>query len=349
MATIYYDKDASLEPLRGKTVAVIGYGSQGHAHAQNLRDSGVSVVVGLYRGSPSWAKAEGDGFRVATVGDAAAKADLVAMLAPDHVQRSIYEQEIGPALRPGATLLFAHGFNIHFGQIVPAPTVDVAMIAPKAPGHRMRELFVEGVGVPGLLAVHQNVTGHAKETALAYGRAVGCTKAGVIETTFKEETETDLFGEQTVLCGGISSLIKTGFDILVEAGYQPEIAYFECLNEMKLIVDLMYEGGLSYMRYSVSDTAEYGDYVSGKRVIDVRVRQTKRDVLAEVRDGSFAKRWIAEARRGAPELLATRAKEQDSQIERVGRSLRAMMPWLPKREFGQTAAPAPKREPAAVA
>src|SRR5256712_11800106 len=226
MATIFYDKDASLEPLRGKTVAVIGYGSQGHAHAQTLRDNGVSVVVGLYGGSASWAKAEADGFRVAAVSEAAQQADVVVMLAPDHVQRGIYENEIGPALRPGATLLFAHGFNIHFGQIVPAPTVDVAMIAPKAPGHRMRELFVEGVGVPGLLAVHQNVTGHAKETALAYGLAGGCTKAGVIETTFKEETETDLFGEQTVLCGGNSRPIKTGLDILVGASYQAGVAYF---------------------------------------------------------------------------------------------------------------------------
>ncbi len=331
MATIYYDKDASLEPLRGKTVAVIGYGSQGHAHAQNLRDSGVSVVVGLYRGSPSWAKAEGDGFRVATVGDAAAKADLVAMLAPDHVQRSIYEQEIGPALRPGAALLFAHGFNIHFGQIVPAPTVDVAMIAPKAPGHRMRELFVEGVGVPGLLAVHQNVTGHAKETALAYGRAVGCTKAGVIETTFKEETETDLFGEQTVLCGGISSLIKTGFDILVEAGYQPEIAYFECLHEMKLIVDLMYEGGLSYMRYSVSDTAEYGDYSRGHRVISDRVRAEMKRILREVQDGTFAREWVSENQAGRPNFKEQRKQEQAHPIEEVGRRLRAMMPWLSRK------------------
>jgi len=302
MATIYYDKDASLEPLRGKTVAVIGYGSQGHAHAQNLRDSGVSVVVGLYRGSPSWAKAEGDGFRVATVGDAAAKADLVAMLAPDHVQRSI-----------------------------PAPTVDVAMIAPKAPGHRMRELFVEGVGVPGLLAVHQNVTGHAKETALAYGRAVGCTKAGVIETTFKEETETDLFGEQTVLCGGISSLIKTGFDILVEAGYQPEIAYFECLHEMKLIVDLMYEGGLSYMRYSVSDTAEYGDYSRGHRVISDRVRAEMKRILGEVQDGTFAREWVSENQAGRPNFKEQRKQEQAHPIEEVGRRLRAMMPWLSRK------------------
>src|SRR5438552_1986384 len=345
MATIYYDKDASLEPLRGKTVAVIGYGSQGHAHAQNLRDSGVSVVVGLYRGSPSWAKAEGDGFRVATVGDAAAKADLVAMLAPDHVQRSIYEQEIGPVLRPGATLLFAHGFNIHFGQIVPAPTVDVAMIAPKAPGHRMRELFVEGVGVPGLLAVHQNVTGHAKETALAYGRAVGCTKAGVIETTFKEETETDLFGEQTVLCGGISSLIKTGFDILVEAGYQPEIAYFECLHEMKLIVDLMYEGGLSYMRYSVSDTAEYGDYSRGHRVISDRVRAEMKRILGEVQDGTFAREWVSENQAGRPNFKEQRKQEQAHPIEEVGRRLRAMMPRRSGRRNGRACTPLSPHRP----
>src|SRR2546426_258981 len=335
MATIFYDKDASLEPLRGKTVAVIGYGSQGHAHAQNLRDSGVSVVVGLYRGSASWAKAEADGFRVATVGEAAQQADLVVMLAPDHVQRQIYENEIGPTLRSGNTLLFAHGFNIHFGQIVPAPTVDVVMIAPKAPGHRMRELFVEGVGVPGLLSVHQDVTGRAKETALAYARAVGCTKAGVIETTFKEETETDLFGEQTVLCGGISSLIKTGFDILVEAGYQPEIAYFECLHEMKLIVDLMYEGGLSYMRYSVSDTAEYGDYSRGHRVISDRVRAEMKRILREVQDGTFAREWVSENQAGRPNFKEQRKQEQAHRIEEVGHRLGAMTPCPSRKETKQ--------------
>ncbi len=331
MATIYYDKDASLDPLRGKTVAVTGYGSQGHAHAQNLRDNGVTVVVGLYQGSASWAKAEADGFRVATVAEAARQADLVAMLTPDHVQKTIYEKEIAPHLGAGDTLLFAHGFNIHFGQVVPAAAVDVVMVAPKAPGHRMRELFVEGVGVPGLLAVHQDPSGRAKATALAYARGVGCTKAGVIETTFKEETETDLFGEQTVLCGGISSLIKTGFEILVEAGYQPEIAYFECLHEMKLIVDLMYEGGLSYMRYSVSDTAEYGDYSRGHRVINDRVRAEMKRILREVQDGTFAREWVSENQAGRPNFKEQRQQEQAHRIEEVGRRLRAMMPWLSRK------------------
>ena len=349
MATIYYDADADPRALADKTIAVIGYGSQGHAHAQNLRDSGCAVFIGLAAGSKSWAAAERDGFDVREVADAARNADVIVILVPDPKHRAVYEK-IAPSLGRGRTLVVAHAFSVHFKEIEAAPDVDVVLIAPKAPGHRMRELFAEGKGVPALVAVHQDASGHAKRTALAYARAVGSTRAGVIETTFAEEVETDLFGEQTVLCGGISELVKAGFDTLVEAGYQPEIAYFECLNEMKLIVDLMYEGGLSYMRYSVSDTAEYGDYVSGKRVIDERVRQTMRDVLAEIKDGSFAKRWIAEARAGAPELLATRAKEQDSQIERVGRSLRAMMPWLPKREFGQPATPAtPTREPAAVA
>jgi ketol-acid reductoisomerase len=331
MATIYYDKDASPELLRGKKVAVIGYGSQGHAHAQNLRDSGVEVIVGLYTGSPSWTKAQTDGFRVATVAEATRGADLVAILTPDHLQRGIYEKDISPNLKPNGALLFAHGFNIHFGQVVPAPNVDVIMIAPKAPGHRMRELFVEGVGVPGLLAVHQNVTSRAKETALAYGRAVGCTKAGVIETTFKEETETDLFGEQTVLCGGISELIKAGYETLVEAGYQPEIAYFECLHEMKLIVDLMYEGGLSYMRYSVSDTAEYGDYSRGRRVISERVRAEMKRILREVQDGTFAREWVSENNAGRPNFMEQRKQEHAHPIEEVGRRLRAMMPWLSRK------------------
>ena len=349
MAKIYYDSDADPQALTGKTIAVIGYGSQGHAHAQNLRDSGCSVVIGLAAGSKSRASAERDGFTVLEVAEAAKGADIIVILAPDPTHRRVYEQ-IAPSLGRGKTILVAHAFSVHFKEIDASPDVDVVLIAPKAPGHRMRELFAEGKGVPALVAVHQDASGHAKRTALAYAQAVGSTRAGVIETTFAEEVETDLFGEQAVLCGGISELVKAGFETLVEAGYQPEIAYFECLNEMKLIVDLMYEGGLSYMRYSVSDTAEYGDYVSGKRVIDARVRQTMRDVLAEIKDGSFAKKWIAEARAGSPELLATRKREQDSQIERVGRSLRAMMPWLPKKEFGQPATPeATKREPAGVA
>lgn len=328
MATIYYDQDASLDPLRGHTVAVVGYGSQGHAHALNLKDSGVDVVVGLYRGSKSWAKAESDGLRVAAVADATKRADVVAILTPDHVQKAIYEQEVGPNLRSGGTLLFAHGFNIHFGQIQPAPAVDVIMIAPKSPGHRMRELFVDGASVPALLAIHQDATGHARTTALAYAKGIGCTKAGVIETTFREETETDLFGEQTVLCGGITELIKAGFEILVEAGYQPEIAYFECLNEMKLIVDLIYEGGFSYMRYSVSDTAEYGDYSRGRRVIDAHVRATMKHILEEVQDGTFAREWVLENQAGRPSFSARRRQEQAHPIEEVGRRLRAMMPWL---------------------
>jgi len=337
MVSIYYDQDASTEPLRGRTVAVIGYGSQGHAHALNLRDSGLEVIVGLYQGSGSWAKAEAEGLAVASVAEAARRADVVALLTPDHVQRTLYEHDIAPSLRPGRTLLFAHGFNIHYNQIQPAPDTDVVMVAPKAPGHRMRELFVEGSSVPALLAVHRDASGQAKATALAYARGIGCTKAGVIETTFREETETDLFGEQAVLCGGISKLIQTGFEILVEAGYQPEIAYFECLNEMKLIVDLLYEGGFAYMRYSVSDTAEYGDYSRGARVIDEHVRTTMRRILAEVQDGSFAREWVLENQAGRPAFMAQRTREAAHPIELVGRGLRAMMPWLRR--------PAARREP----
>jgi ketol-acid reductoisomerase len=328
MVSIYYDRDASPEPLRGRTVAVIGYGSQGHAHALNLRDSGIDVVVGLYQGSGSWAKADAEGLPVAPVAEAARRADVVALLTPDHVQSALYEREIAPALRPGRTLLFAHGFNIHYNQIRPAPDCDVVMVAPKAPGHRMRELFVEGSSVPALLAVHQDASGQAKAVALAYARGIGCTKAGVIETTFREETETDLFGEQAVLCGGISKLIQTGFEILVEAGYQPEIAYFECLNEMKLIVDLLYEGGFAYMRYSVSDTAEFGDYSRGARVIDEHVRAAMQRILAEVQDGTFAREWVLENQAGRPAFTAYRAREAAHPIESVGRGLRAMMPWL---------------------
>ncbi len=349
MATIYYDTDADPRALAGKTIAVVGYGSQGHAHAQNLRDSGCDVVIGLAAGSKSWAIAERDGFDVREVADAARKADVVVILVPDPKHRAVYDA-ISSSLGRGKTVVVAHAFSVHFKEIQPSPEVDVVLIAPKAPGHRMRELFVEGRGVPALVAVYQDASGHAKRTALAYARAVGSTRAGVIETTFAEEVETDLFGEQTVLCGGISELVKAGFETLVEAGYQPEIAYFECLHELKLIVDLMYEGGLSYMRYSVSDTAEYGDYVSGKRVIDARVRQTMRDILTEIQNGSFAKRWMAEAKKGAPQLRTTRAAERQSQIERVGRSLRAMMPWLPKREIDDASAPSTTTpEAAAVA
>ena len=329
-ATVYYESDAGLDALLGKTVAVIGYGSQGHAHALNLRDSGIDVVVGLHEGSKSRAKAESDGLRVLPVAEAVRAADVVMVLVPDHIQKRLYETEIEPNLTPGKTLMFAHGFNIHFGAIKPADGVDVAMIAPKSPGHRLRELFEEGVGVPALLAIQQDATGNAKETALAYARALGSLRAGVLETTFKEETETDLFGEQAVLCGGVSHLIESGFNTLVEAGYQPEIAYFECLHELKLIVDLIYEGGLEYMRYSVSDTAEFGDYHAGPKVIDDHVKETMRGLLARIQDGSFAAEWIGENEAGREQFLAMRERAQGSEVERVGAELRKMMPWLRK-------------------
>ncbi|GBC78428.1 Ketol-acid reductoisomerase (NAD(+)) [bacterium HR08] len=322
MATIYYDKDADLRVLAGKTIAIVGYGSQGHAHALNLRDSGQRVVVGLYRGSRSWAKAEQEELTVLPVREAAERGDVIMLLVPDPVQPAVYAQEIAPALKPGKMLLFAHGFNIHYGQIVPPPEVDVAMVAPKGPGHRMRELFVEGQGVPALLAVHQDASGRAKELALAYAKGIGATRAGVIETTFREETETDLFGEQTVLCGGVTALIKAGFETLVEAGYQPEVAYFECLHELKLIVDLIYEGGLSYMRYSISDTAEYGDYTRGPRVINESVRAEMRRILSEIQNGTFAREWILENQAGRPSLTAYRRREAELLIEQVGRTLR---------------------------
>jgi ketol-acid reductoisomerase len=333
MADIKYDKDVDPKALAGATIAVIGYGSQGHAHALNLRDSGHDVVVGLAGGSKSRAKAEADGLSVREVADAARNADVVVLLVPDQHHRKVYEQGIKPFMGPGRTLVVAHAFSVHFKTVEPVPGSDVVLIAPKAPGHRMRELFVEGRGVPALFAVAQDGSGHAERTALAYAKAIGSTRAGVIRTTFAEEVETDLFGEQAVLCGGISELIKSGFQTLVDAGYQPEIAYFECMHEMKLIVDLMYEGGLSYMRYSVSDTAEFGDYTSGPRIIDDRVKATMKQVLAEIRDGTFAKKWIAEADKGAPNLLATRKREQTQKIEEVGRKLRAMMPWLPKKDW----------------
>ena len=345
MATIYYDKDVDPKALRGKTIAVIGYGSQGHAHAQNLRDSGYDVVVGLAAGSRSRAKAERDGFTVRETADAARDADLVALLVPDQHHREAYAA-VAPYMTKGRTLLVAHAFSVHFGEVKPSAEIDVVMIAPKAPGHRMREVFKEGKGVPALLAVYQNPSGTAEHTALAYAQGVGATRAGVIKTTFAEEVETDWFGEQVILCGGISELMKASFQTLVDAGYQPEVAYFECVNEMKLIVDLIYEGGLSYMRYSVSDTAEYGDYTVGPRIIDARVRQEMKNVLRDIKDGTHAKKWIAEYRNGAPNLLARRAQEQQHLIEQVGRRLREMMPWLPKREVPQ-ATPA-KREPVAA-
>ena len=351
MATVYYDSDAEPQALRGKTIAVIGYGSQGHAHAQNLRDSGCDVVVGLQAGSKSWTKAEQDGFAVRETADAARGADIVAILVPDQNHREAYEK-IAPSMGKGKTLLVAHAFSVHFGEVKPHPEADVVMIAPKAPGHRMREVFKEGKGVPALLAVYQDKSGRAEQTALAYAQAVGATRAGVIKTTFAEEVETDWFGEQVILCGGISELMKASFDTLVEAGYQPEVAYFECVNEMKLIVDLIYEGGLSYMRYSVSDTAEYGDYTVGPRIIDERVRAEMRKVLDDIRDGTHAKKWIAEYRSGAKNLYARRAKEQEQPLEQVGRRLRQMMPWLPKREIPTRASQpdrAKKPEPVAAA
>ena len=327
---IYYDKDADLNLLDGLRIAVLGYGSQGHAHALNLRDSGCDVRVGLHDGSGSRQRCEETGLSVTSVAEASRQADIVVMLMPDTVQSSVYESDVRQGLAEGNVLLFAHGFNIRYEQIVPPEGVDVVMIAPKAPGHRMRELYVDGVGVPGLLAVHNDASGRAKELALAYGCAVGCTRAGVIETTFREETETDLFGEQTVLCGGISALVKAAFGTLVEAGYQPEIAYFECLHELKLIVDLFYQGGLEYMRYSVSDTAEYGDYSRGPRVIDDRVREEMRVILGEIQDGSFAREWIDESRSGRAKFKAYRDQEAKSQLSEVGRRLRKMMPFIRK-------------------
>jgi ketol-acid reductoisomerase len=331
MATIYYDQDADLSLLDNKTIAVIGYGSQGHAHALNLKDNGCQVVVGLYEGSRSWPQAEAAGLTVKTVAQATADADIVMLLVPDNVQPPLYKAEIAPHLKGGAMLMFAHGFNIHYSQIIPPDDVDVTMIAPKCPGHRLREMFEEDRGVPAILAVHQDVTGQAKDLALAYARGLGCTKAGVIETTFQEEVETDLFGEQTVLCGGVTALIKAGFETLVAAGYQPEIAYFECLNELKLIVDLIYEGGLSYMRYSVSDTAEHGDYTAGPKIIDDHVRATMQQILKDIQDGTYARSWILENMAGRPSFNLLREREKEHPIEKVGAQLRAMMPWLAKK------------------
>ena len=332
MAKRYYEKDGNLDLLKGRTVAIIGYGSQGHAHALNLRDSGVDVVVGLYPGSKSRAKAEAAGLKVANTADAAQAADMIMILVSDHIQADLYEKEIAPHLTVGKTLMFAHGFNIHFGQIKPPAGVDVSMVAPKAPGHRVRELFTEGVGVPSLVAVHQNASGKALETALAYAAALGSLKAGVIETTFKEETESDLFGEQAVLCGGASELIRAGFETLVEAGYAPEIAYFECLHELKLIVDLIQEGGLSYMRYSVSDTAEYSDYTRGPRIVDGHVRAEMKKILGEVQSGEFARQWIQENKTGRKNFLAMREAARSQPVEQVGQELRAMMTFLKKKK-----------------
>jgi ketol-acid reductoisomerase len=328
MATIYYDKDADLSLIQAKKVAVIGYGSQGHAHALNLKDSGVDVAIGLAEGSKSATKAAAAGLAVRNVADAAKWADVIMILTPDTTQPKIYRESIEPHLAPGKTLMFAHGFNIRFGTIKPPAGVDVSMVAPKSPGHRVRELYVEGGGTPALLAIEQNASGKAKELGLSYAKGIGTTRAGVLETTFKEETETDLFGEQAVLCGGVSALIKAGFQTLIDAGYQPEIAYFECLHELKLIVDLIYRGGLNYMRYSISDTAEHGDYTGGARVITDATRAEMKKMLAEIQDGTYARNWIAENEKGRPWFNATRAREQSQVLEDVGAKLRAMMPFL---------------------
>ncbi|ADL67611.1 ketol-acid reductoisomerase [Thermoanaerobacterium thermosaccharolyticum DSM 571] len=331
MARMYYDEDADLNLLKGKKIAIIGYGSQGHAHALNLKDSGLDVVVGLYEGSKSAERARENGLTVLSVDDACEAADVIMILIPDEKQSKVYKENIEKHLKPGNALAFAHGFNIHFHQIVPPEYVDVFMVAPKGPGHLVRRVFTEGKGVPDLVAVHQNYTGKAFELALAYAKGIGGTRAGVLETTFKEETETDLFGEQAVLCGGVTELMKAGFETLVEAGYQPEIAYFECIHEMKLIVDLIYEGGFANMRYSISDTAEYGDYVTGKRIITKDTRNEMKEVLTEIQNGEFAKKWLLENNVGRPQFNAMREREANQQLEKVGKELRGMMSWLKKK------------------
>jgi ketol-acid reductoisomerase len=327
MAKVLYEKDIQKEVLQGKKIAIIGYGSQGHAHAQNLRDSGHDVVIGLRQGN-SQKKAEEDGFTVLSVADATKEADVVMVLLPDELQQKVYNESIEPNLKEGNALAFAHGFNVHFSQIVPPANVDVFMVAPKSPGHLVRRTYEEGAGVPALYAVYQDVTGKAKETALAYADGIGSARAGVLSTTFQEETETDLFGEQAVLCGGVTSLIKSGFETLVEAGYQPEVAYFECMHEMKLIVDLLYEGGLEGMRYSISDTAQWGDFVSGPRVVNDETKDRMQEVLKEIQTGEFAKGWILENQAGRPQFNAINAAENKHQIETVGRELRELMPFV---------------------
>lgn len=330
MAKMFYDGDADLKNLAGKTVAVLGYGSQGHAQAQNLLDSGLKVIIGLRQGSKSWSQAEKDGFQVFSVAEAVSQAEVIQILLPDEKQSVVYRQEIEPNLKPGDALVFSHGFNIHYGQIVPPAEIDVFMIAPKGPGHMVRRLYQEGIGIPGLVAVYQDASGKAMDLALAYAKGVGCTRAGAVLTTFKEETETDLFGEQCVLCGGLTELIRAGFDTLVKAGYQPELAYFEVCHELKLIIDLIYEGGIANMRYSISDTAEYGDLVTGSRIITEETRKEMQKVLKEIQEGTFAKRWILENQAGRPEYNALRKRDAAHGLEKVGAELRAKMPWLKK-------------------
>jgi ketol-acid reductoisomerase len=343
---VFYDSDANLDRLLGRTIAVIGFGSQGHAHALNLKESGQKVVVGLRPGGASWKKAEAAGLDVRSVADAARAADIIMLLVPDQDMREIYEGGVAQGLSAGKTLLFAHGFNIHFGEIKPPADVDVAMVAPKSPGHLVRSEYEAGRGVPALVAVQQDASGHALADALAYASGIGCTRAGVIETTFRDETETDLFGEQAVLCGGVTALVKAGFETLTAAGYRPELAYFECLHELKLIVDLMYRGGMQFMRYSISDTAEYGDYTRGPRVITEETRAEMRRILEEIRNGSFAREWLAESRAGGPEFERLRQADRDHEIERVGKALRAMMPWSQEGQAKEPAAPK-ERAPAA--
>ena len=325
---MYYEEDADLSLIQDKNIGIIGYGSQGHAHALNLKDTGLNVQIGLYEGSKSWAIAEKDGFTVKTASDVAKDSDIIMLLLHDHSMASVYKESIEPNLESGNTIMFAHGFNIHYKTIAPPNNVDVSMVAPKAPGHRVREVFIKGGGVPGLIAVHHDATGKAHSTGLAYSRGIGCTRAGVLDTTFKEETETDLFGEQAVLCGGVTQLVKAAFETLVEAGYQPESAYFECLHELKLIVDLLYKGGMEYMRYSVSDTAEYGDYSRGHVVVDDHVKQNMKKVLSDIQDGSFAKEWISENDEGRHKFNQLREENKIHPIEAIGKELRQMMPFL---------------------
>jgi ketol-acid reductoisomerase len=342
-AVIYYDSDADLAALRGKQVAVIGYGSQGHAHALNLKESGVDVVVGLRKGK-SWNAAESDGHRVLSVADAARESDIIMILVNDEYQAALYKESIEPNLSPGNAIAFGHGFNIHFGQIVPPADIDVFMVAPKGPGHLVRRVYSEGKGVPCLIAIHQNHTGDAKNLALAYAKGIGGTRAGVLETSFQEETETDLFGEQTVLCGGTTALVKAAFETLVDAGYQPEIAYFECLHELKLIVDLMYEAGIAGMRYSISDTAQYGDMTRGPKIIDDHVRETMRETLRQIQSGEFAREWILENRAGRPVFRALDQRDRNHEIEKVGRELRAMMSWVKSNVVQPTVQPTVEQE-----